>query len=194
MTRSTLPQKMPTEHAQRISTSKIGTTLDGRDTGMIMTNRLEGIKKHTPIKLSILLFALLAASSSHSQIYKWVDANGTTHFSERKDATASTRTEELKSRPQPGAAQNIRSSEEYWQEQETKFRQRQIQKRQEQSRATPPVTRPKSLSEGRENGTDASRCALARDVLSGAVRHTNGAVIDKYDRDIAENDVHMFCR
>ena len=33
MTRSTLPQKTPTEHAQRTSTSKIGTTLAGRDTG-----------------------------------------------------------------------------------------------------------------------------------------------------------------
>lgn len=166
----------------------------GRNTGKMMMNRREGIKNHTPIKFSLFLLALLAASSSHSQIYKWVDANGTTHFSERKDATAGAKTEELKSRPQPGAAQNVRSTEEYWQDQETKFRQRQIQKRQEQSRATSPVRPPKSLSDGRENGTDASRCALARDVLSGAVRHTNGAVIDKYDRDIAENDVRMFCR
>ena len=146
------------------------------------------------VKLSIVLAALLATSTSHSQIYKWVDANGRTHFSERKEASAAAKTEELKSRQQPGATQNARSTAEYWQEQETKFQQRQIQKQHEQSSTTTPTKRPKSLSDGREHGTDASRCALARDVLSGAVKHGSGAPIDKYDREVAENDVRMFCR
>lgn len=159
----------------------------------IMINKLNNLISHQHIKSSIFLFTLLATSTGYSQIYKWVDANGRTHFSERKEASAQARTEELKLRPQPGTTPNASSSAEYWQAQETKFRQRQIQKQHEQSSTTNPTTRPKSLSDGRENGTDASRCALARDVLSGAVRHGNGAPTDKYDREVAENDVRTFC-
>jgi hypothetical protein len=55
------------------------------------------------------------------------------------------------------------------------------------------VAKPKSLSGGRSDDSDGSRCNLARDVLSGAVRHTNGAPTDKYDREIAENDVRAYC-
>ena len=59
----------------------------------------------------------------------------------------------------------------------------------------PPIGKaPESLSDGRDHGTDTSRCALARDVLSGAVVHGNGKPTDKYDRDVAQNDVKAFCR
>jgi hypothetical protein len=51
-----------------------------------------------------------------------------------------------------------------------------------------------SESHGREDGSDASRCALARDILKGALRHANGAKIDQYDMDTARNDVQMFCK
>lgn len=52
---------------------------------------------------------------------------------------------------------------------------------------------PRPLSGGKENGTDASRCALARDVLSGAVRHRNGTPTDANDREVAQNDIRAFC-
>jgi hypothetical protein len=56
------------------------------------------------------------------------------------------------------------------------------------------ATSPKSLSGGKSDETDASRCNLARDVISGAVRHRNGAPTDKNDREVAENDIRAFCR
>ncbi len=102
---------------------------------------------------------------------------------------------ELKATTPPAADQPPLSPAEHWQEKERQFRQRQIEnqkaKPQEEAAASKP---PKSLSGGVEDGSDASRCNLARDVLSGAVRHGNGKPTDKYDREIAENDVRRYCR
>jgi hypothetical protein len=143
---------------------------------------------------AVCLMPLLIASNSHAQqIYKWVDANGRTHYSEKKDDAGNARTEELKLKSQPSSPQEDNSSAEYWQEQERKFRQRRVQTPTESSYKPPVATRPRSLSGGRENGTDASRCALAQDVLSGAVRHRNGAPTDAHDREVAQNDVRAFC-
>ena len=143
-------------------------------------------------KLQLCLVSSLVAADGHAQIYKWVDANGRTHYSADKNEAGKARTEEVKTQAQPNPPRDPGSSPEYWQEQERKFRQRQIVRENSQPPSVTP--RPRSLSGGKENGTDASRCALAKDVLSGAVGHRNGAPIDKYDRDVAEDNVRRFCR
>jgi hypothetical protein len=135
---------------------------------------------------------LLVASNSNAQIYKWVDENGRTHYSANKNEAGKAKTDTVKTEPEPNPPRDSASSSaEYWKEQERKFRQRQITTR----GAVPPrmTPMPRSLSGGRENGTDASRCALARDVLSGSVQHRNGTPTDKYDRDVAEDNVRRFC-
>jgi hypothetical protein len=143
--------------------------------------------------LSVCLPLLFVPSTSYAEIYKWVDANGQTHFSERKDDAGKAKAVELKVVPQTVSTQATNSPTEYWQDQERQFKQRQIQKQNEKPHGLPVNTTPKSLSGGRENETDASRCNLARDVISGAVKHTNGKPTDKYDREVAENDIRAFC-
>jgi hypothetical protein len=142
--------------------------------------------------LSGFVMLLSVSSSSDAQIYKWVDAKGETHYSEKRDAGAG-KAQVLKIQSQAASPQPIdHGSTEYWQEQERQFQQRRIKKEDEQA-VKPTIARPKSLSNGRSDDTDQSRCNLAKDVMSGAVRHTNGAPIDQHDRDVAESDIKAFC-
>jgi hypothetical protein len=137
-----------------------------------------------------LLAALLLPSAGHAEIYKWVDVQGQTHYSERKADAGNARTVEVK--PAPAPPPQASAPQEDWRA---------------WSRAAPPsqtatggppygppAARPRSVSGGRENGTDASRCTLARDVLGGTLRHSNGKPIDQYDRDVAQNDIKSFCK
>jgi hypothetical protein len=145
----------------------------------------------------VSLALLLAVSASHAQMYRWVDANGQTHYSQSKEAAGNAKAEELKLQSDSISAEEANASAQYWQEQNKKIDQRQMQAQKARADVTPapPMpTRPRSLSGGRSDGSDAQRCALARDVLSGAVRHRNGAPTDKYDREVAENDVRAACR
>jgi hypothetical protein len=140
----------------------------------------------------LIVCLTLVSSAGHAEIYKWVDANGQTHFSERKDDAGKAKAVDLKVRSDPASTPATTSSPQYWQDQERQFRQRQAEKSTERT-GLPVDKRPKSLSGGRSDETDASRCVLAREVLSGAVRHGNGAPTDENDRKIAENDIRTYC-
>ncbi|MBT2300503.1 DUF4124 domain-containing protein [Variovorax paradoxus] len=140
--------------------------------------------------LGALLAPLLFPSISHAEIYKWVDAKGQTHYTERKGDAGDARTVELKISPPPEPPQTSTPSE-YLRAQSKLAHPPQPSTRKPYR---PPMERsPKSLSDGKDHGTDASRCALARDVLSGAVRHGNGKPTDQYDREVAQNDTKAFC-
>jgi hypothetical protein len=141
--------------------------------------------------LSVCLILLFMSSNSYAEIYKWVDANGQTHYSERKEDAGQAKATQLKVMPTSTDATN--SSPQYWQEQGGKVIQLQAQELNEKPYAAPVAARPKSLSGGKSDATDASRCNLARDVVSGAVRHPNGVPTDKHDIEVAENDIRAFC-
>ncbi len=137
---------------------------------------------------------LIASTTSHAQIYKWVDANGRTHYSEKKEHASTSKTDELKIKSQPTSTTSANSSAEYWQEQERQLRQRQIENSDNKSdKPAQNATKPKSLSGGRSDDSSSSKCNLARDVINGSVRHSNGAPTDKYDREVAENDIRTYC-
>lgn len=129
----------------------------------------------------VVLGAACCAAAGQAQVYKWTDANGKVHYGDRKDA-AGARQQELKIKlppaapPAPVQAPAAKASEVRWPEPPS------------------PAPPPRSQSGGKEHGTDASRCALAQDILNGRLRHTNGASIDQHDRDIATADVKRFCR
>lgn len=143
--------------------------------------------------LTLGMALVLSSAGARAEIYKWVDADGRTHFSERKDQAGKAKALDLKVRPEPTPTKPLSGSPEYWQDKEREFRQRQAEK--SMQRAAQPVdNRPKSLSGGRIDDTDASKCNLARDILSGAVAHRNGAPTDANDRRIAENDIRLYCR
>lgn len=150
------------------------------------------LSRRTPGLFTAGLLLLLPLSST-AQIYKWVDANGRTHYSERKEDAGNSKPAPVKITPPPASAQDAKAALPDWQEQERRFNQRQA----EQSARSPApkqATPPRALSDGRSDNTDLSRCNLARDVLSGAVRHGNRAPTDDNDRRIAENDIRNYCR
>jgi Domain of unknown function (DUF4124) len=139
---------------------------------------------------TIALFALWASSALCADVYKWVDERGQTHYSQRKDAVAKTKTVQLKvSAPQPSASTPAailpHDSGREWKGSPVG--------------ATRPAevkpVGPRVTSEPRSDAieTNASKCKLARDVLSGAVEHSNGARTDAYDRQVAESDIRLFC-
>lgn len=137
------------------------------------------------------LASLLLASGSHADVYKWIDAAGQTHYSERKADAKGANTTEVKIPPAPKLSQTSVPSADYLRA-PSKFAPQPVSldnmDRPALAKASP------SASAGIDHGTDASRCALARDVLSGAVRHANGKPTDNYDREVAHTDLKMFCR
>lgn len=135
----------------------------------------------------LLAAALLASLGAQAQqIYKWVDHKGVTHYSTDKTAvTRGATVREVKVQAGPTAAAGTPAAPPAAPLPAAAPQQAAQQQ---------PQRTPRSLSGGREHGTDASRCALARDVLSGAVRHGNGAPTDAHDIEVARSDVKLFCR
>jgi hypothetical protein len=142
---------------------------------------------------ALTLTAVIAALplSAHPDIYKWVDAKGQTHYSDDKGDARGAKTSEVMVPSAPAAPVMPAPSTEYL---------RTPTPPQASATAKPPPSAqskdrtPPAFSDGRDHGTDASRCALARDVLSGAVVHRNGKPTDTYDKQVAQNDVKAFCK
>ncbi|MCU6435614.1 DUF4124 domain-containing protein [Undibacterium sp. Jales W-56] len=146
-------------------------------------------------KYSLLLQCTLSAglvlglsAVARAEVYKWVDANGKTHYSENKeDAKGKAEQVKITSRPAPI------SSTSSWREQEEQYKQRQAQQQSEQASRPSAPARNKSTYDSNQPETDASRCDLARSINNGTVVHTNGAKTDANDRMIAERDVKTYC-
>ncbi len=136
---------------------------------------------------------LLLHSSAHAQVYKWVDQQGKTHYSDKKEATGKITVAAL--------AYGVMSTQlsapaviPAWQQREREYQLRQ-QTRLQVTADSPVRPRRLSTTYGTEQiDTDKAKCDLARDVLSGAVRRSNGAVTDGNDRQIAQRDIGSFCR
>lgn len=120
-----------------------------------------------------------------------MDKHGVTHYSQKKPVVQ--QAEKLKLRPQPSS---VKTAEEIHQEKEAKRRQ-QVDKENAALKKAPAKKKkgpPKSVTGGLSDGSDASNCALARDVLSGSLRHTNGEPLDAYDIKVAKRDIEKFCK
>ena len=143
---------------------------------------------------SVCLTLLFVSSTSHAEIYKWTDANGQTHYSEKKADADKAKALQLKVKSGPISTQATDPLMQNLHEQERQFKTRQEQNLNGNSSRPPVEAGPKSLSDGRVDETsDASRCNLARDIISGAVTHRNGAQTDDNDLDVAKNDIRTFC-
>ena len=134
------------------------------------------------------LLCALAAVDGQAQVYKWVDSAGKVHYGDRPPDAGVAKFEQIRT-PAPAAASRMPT----WQQREAEYKRRKAQPKP----WTPPRFRTPSPSTSySSNGveTDTTRCSLARDVLSGAARHSNGKPTDQNDRDIAQRDVGSFCR
>lgn len=159
------------------------------------------MRTSTPyLRLPVVGLALLLAGfASQAEIYKWVDANGRTHYTQNKEEAERARAAEVKIKVHTPSAEGVKASREYWEEKEKQLKARQEQRDLEQrirnaQNSQRPAAPPRSLSGGRDDGSDASKCNLARDILSGAVKLRNGGQTGDYERQTAENDVRRFCR
>lgn len=133
------------------------------------------------------LCCLFSMQAFSAEVYKWVDEKGRTHYSERKEDAGKAKAGQVKitASPAPAARPAANGKETPW-----------PAKAPEPSDApdnpkAPPDKRPPLRPHGVE--TDAHKCELARAVLSGAVRHGNGAPTDAYDRQVAESDIRAYC-
>lgn len=152
------------------------------------------VKLHHCTKLFTLIGLLLVTSLSQAEIFKWVDSNGKTHYSERRENAGKAKVEEVKVKLAPVSAATARSTAKYWEEQEKQFKERQAQRESEERGRVTNIKRPKSLSGGRSDGSDVANCNFAKDVLSGALVHSNGLPTNDHDRQIANMNVRAFCR
>jgi hypothetical protein len=130
---------------------------------------------------------LSVVAAADAQVYKWVDASGRVHYGDRPPEAA--KVEQIRT-PPPAPASASRPPT--WQEREAEYKKRKAQPKPWSPPQFSGVSPSKSYY-GNEVDTDANRCRLARDVLSGAARHSNGKPTDQNDREIAQRDVGSFC-
>ena len=146
-----------------------------------------------PQRLAAATLLLCSLSPAHAELYKWVDAQGKTHYSDKADGAGKAAVKELRVDQAPAPTPAKPAGTPDWKKQEEQYRQRQ---------AKLAAAHPEGgghahvRQEGYRSGkleTDGNRCRLARDILSGAARHTGGAPTDANDREIATRDVGAFC-
>ena len=146
--------------------------------------------------LPLTLALLGAGGAARADIYKWIDANGVANYTDNPDLAGGARVQMLKTAAAPAAEAGGN-----WRQREAEFQRRQ------QHKLMAPGYRPRdeaggggavasasAIHRGGPPETDATRCALARAVVDGAVGHANDLPLDQHDRDVAANDIRAYCR
>ncbi len=155
---------------------------------------------YLPTKRAHLIFAaitLAISSLSQAQIYKWVDANGRTHYSESQPTAGANNVKSLRIDASPVAVPSTVAN--------VNPQALRVQAKAAEGQAAAPATatqRPLLTNPPNTVETNATLCARARDLLprikAGTVKHHlwNGAItkVDDHDRITAENDIANFCR
>lgn len=139
------------------------------------------------------LALLGAGAAARADIYKWIDANGVVNYTDNPELAGGARVQMLKT----AAAAPAAEAGGDWRQREAEFQRRQ------QHKLMAPGYRPReagggavasAVHRGGQPETDATRCALARAVIDGAVGHVNDLPVDQHDRDTAANDIRAYCR
>jgi hypothetical protein len=149
---------------------------------------------HTPL-WACKLALLFSCGAAHAEIYKWVDEQGRTHYSQNKaDAERAKGTQVDIRKHAPAHVE----SRDYWDYVTDKSkRQRRTEASaddQESSGPANPAGTPVAAEKRYDGTDDAARCEYARDVLSGKLRLANGEAMDEHERKTAEADTVRFCR
>lgn len=128
---------------------------------------------------------LLAGAAQADEIYKWVDKDGKTHYSSRREDAQGASTSTVRPAPPPadgGAPPSAAAANR-------EVIQRPVSTIDDRSPAAPP----KPVARNYDSEQPADKCQLARDILSGRARHLSGRPTTSLEREIAENDVRTFC-
>ncbi len=141
------------------------------------------------------LALFFSCPAAHAEIYKWVDEQGRTHYSQNKADAERAKGTQVNIRKQAPANVESRSYWDYITDKSKQQRRTEASTTDDESRDQPepagtPVANPK-----RYDGTDdAARCEYARDILNGKLRLVSGEPAGEYDRKLAEADIVRFCR
>ncbi|MFN4361667.1 MAG: DUF4124 domain-containing protein [Hylemonella sp.] len=150
--------------------------------------------RHIPLWVCQLAL-LLSYGAAHAEIYKWVDEQGRTHYSQSKADAERARGTQVPIRKQAPASGESR---DYWDYVTDKSKQKRRAETAAGDRASsdlPDTADTPVTARKRYDGTDdAARCEYARDVLSGKLRLANGERMDEHWLKTAEADIARFCR
>jgi hypothetical protein len=155
-----------------------------------MTQKFSVLTKYS---FYIVFISIFYSSISYAEIFKWVDSNGRTHYSDTKLSVGKSNVETLKI-SSPNITIGHTAEPIYSLKKENLVHTPSKTKKQiKQNKIAPLFKIAKSGWGGKGPETDKKRCALARDILSGAARHTNGLATDTHDIKVAQRDVGKFC-
>jgi hypothetical protein len=140
-----------------------------------------------------LFFLMFSASMVDAEIFKWVDGNGRIHYSDSKDNVGNSIVEELKI-SSPNLTMNYASDlVQTMKNEKGRSRLDSAQKPFQHNKSARSFEIAKAGWGGHGPETDKKRCALARAVLNGSARHTNGTPTDAHDKKVAQRDLRKFC-
>lgn len=131
---------------------------------------------------SVCVTFLVLSSSSYAEIYKWIDENGQTHYSDKRVNAGRLATEKIEVEPSQNLIQKVASPSSKLKNKKHDPRGR-LADRQDMEivfsmRAPKPVTDP---------------CKLARKIISGEVKLSNGLPTGKHEIEVAKRDISKFC-
>lgn len=174
--------------AVRIAAAALGVTLTAM-AGTALAQTTTPVPAATP-----MTSPGLAPAAASASVYKWVDADGRTHYSQRKPTEPGARASEIKPPPPPPDSPPLRKEPWVAAPSPASPTAAASPEASASTAAGLRTSRVYALSEGLDPNTDAYRCALAKDVLSGAVRRSAMRPTDDHDRNIARNDIKLFCK
>jgi hypothetical protein len=139
----------------------------------------------------IILISIFFSSITHAKIFKWVDGSGQTHYSDTTLSVGNSTVETVKIYSSNITVGHTAEPIQIFEKEKLGHKSPKMKKQIKQNNNLYQTFRVGWGGKGPE--TDKKRCALARDVLNGAARHTNGMATDAHDIKVAQRDLGKFC-
>jgi len=153
---------------------------------MKLPNNIPGIKRYL---LSIFVMFLLVSLNCYAEVYKWVDANGLTHYSDKKVDTGQSKVETLQVKPLLNLMPKVTTPNLNTEESSQSRPKNHV----EQQKKTQVTTKSSTRGGGQKNDDVDYRCALARRVISGEAKLINGEPTGQHEIKVAKRDIRKFC-
>ncbi len=131
--------------------------------------------------LCIMIF--FGASCCAADIYKWTDAAGKIHYSDRKANAGKSKAEEVNVKSALNLMDEVKASENSSDDGQDQTN--------EQSRKLPAKT--KAINGTDNNDSVDFRCTLARRIINGEVELSNGLPVGEHEIEMAKRDIAKFC-
>ena len=142
--------------------------------------------------VSIFVMNLFVSLSCYAEIFKWVDANGQTHYSDKKVESGNSKVELMSVSPTlnliPKVSVPASTSRQDSKQQELSATHSQVNNS-SKSRMASESSKKRG---GMEEDVD-YRCSLARRVISGEAKLVNGEATGEHEIKVAKRDIRKFC-